>query len=624
MSNFTWPDWKPLPVEPPPPPIDPAQARENKIADNTRAEEAGNLFLGTRQSVLFTGPDAFFAKKGSDAIKAAPGVWDRLGQAKDDLLDGLGNHQQRLRAGSMLDAQMRLTRDDVVRHVSDQYLAWQRQTAQNRIDGLTQEAALHHNDDGRIDATANAAALAARAKARVGDQPPDSDTENASADWARSGVLNSAVQARLDAGNTSGASDLYDRVKDQLDPSHAGSLGAQIDTAQRFQAAKDYADGLMPEVPSATPDEIEAQRAAATRQNQADNSDDPAHQRLAQHFIDVGFDGQQNDLQQAKAARDEAVENWIATPAPDGKPQTAAPPPALWNKLSPDEQAAVFARLGQNAQGVTGVVPVQYKPDQNPDAGEQIAQTPTAGANRGNAKQPAKLGTTSQRTNLVIPPEEIAYPSAKSMAAMVSDFNEALPVVREAERREAVWEQMIRRLPYAGPRAQEPLPENWKPKLNEIDLTYADLTEKAAAKYGIPPLLLARLFMKESNYNRYLGIDRQTLTPSEGPMGIPQMYEGALNAVGTTPAAFAKASPEAQINAGAAYLAQQYKAFRNWPKAVAAYHHGAGAMGWWFSGRGPRLEAVDHPAGDRDKWAALQAELSYVFGGDPKQYDKRQ
>jgi hypothetical protein len=228
MGQFLWPDWKPLPQDSPLPP--PSPDPEQAIADNTRAEEALNQFIAARQNVLFEAPDAFYRTQGSDAIHAAPAVTQSLDQVRSKLLDGLANDSQRNKLASVLDAQMRLTRDGMARHVAEQSLAWQRKTAQDRIGLLTKEAAYHHNDNELVDALGHAASNAARAHARVGNTPLDPAAEDAAAATARSGVLTSAIQARLDHGDVQGANALLTRVNDQLDPAHAGPLQSQFET----------------------------------------------------------------------------------------------------------------------------------------------------------------------------------------------------------------------------------------------------------------------------------------------------------------------------------------------------------------------------------------------------------
>jgi hypothetical protein len=230
MTNF---DLSGIPDAPPPPPIDPIIAREEKIANDTRVESELNRFIATKQDALFTAPDAYYRKQGIDAIDSAPQAIQRLHAIKDALLDGLANDYQRKRLGAALDAQMTVVRDSISRHVTEQSREWQRQTALDRIDLLAKEAALHHSDDELIDILCTAAGNAARAHTRVGDGPAEPDRENGAAATARSRVVSAATHARLDSGNPQGAAALLDRTRDLLDPAHTAPLLTQIQAAQQ-------------------------------------------------------------------------------------------------------------------------------------------------------------------------------------------------------------------------------------------------------------------------------------------------------------------------------------------------------------------------------------------------------
>ena len=120
MADFDFSSWRQqATADPPPPPIiDPEQARENAIADNTRTEEAANDFLVAKQRTLFGGPDPYFAKQGKDAFLAAPATIDGLRQSRNRLVDGMANDAQRRRLAPMLDAQIGLARDDIARHAA--------------------------------------------------------------------------------------------------------------------------------------------------------------------------------------------------------------------------------------------------------------------------------------------------------------------------------------------------------------------------------------------------------------------------------------------------------------------------------------------------------------------------
>ena len=153
------------PDAPPPPPIDPLVAREEKIANDTRVESELNRFIAAKQDALFQAPDAYYCRQGRDAVDSAPQAVQHLHDIKDGLLDGLANDYQRKRLGAALDAHMTLAGDDIARHASEQSKVWQRQVALDRIDLLAKEAAVHHGDDDLVDALGVAAANAARAHA---------------------------------------------------------------------------------------------------------------------------------------------------------------------------------------------------------------------------------------------------------------------------------------------------------------------------------------------------------------------------------------------------------------------------------------------------------------------------
>jgi hypothetical protein len=375
MGNFTWPEWKPLPQDAPPPsspPPDPRMAREEKIANDTRVEQALNRFLSAKQATLFDAPDAFYRTQGEDAIHAAPVTSKNLDQLRSDLLDGLGNDYQRQRLGNVLDAQMQLTRDGMARHVAEQSLAWQRGVAQDRINILTKEAAQHHNDTDLVDALGHAAATAARAHSRVGDGPPGGEAEDAAAAQARSGVLGAAIQARLDRGDTAGANALLTHVQDQLDPAHAGPLQGQIDTVQRLGAAKDYADSIAPGTPAASLEEIDAQHQAAVQQAEADHPDDPRQQTLARHFLNQAFDARRQELQQGEGSSANAVDEWLNTPGADGGPQRNLPSTAVLSGLDDNALDDLVTRLDPSDRRV---VLLPDRPSQD-DGGIKVVPLP--------------------------------------------------------------------------------------------------------------------------------------------------------------------------------------------------------------------------------------------------------
>jgi hypothetical protein len=131
-------------------------------------------------------------------------------------------------------------------------------------------------------------------------------------------------------------------------------MQGQIKAVTQRETAQAYLAGLETQASSESstfldaPQQLadaDAAHRAATAQNEADWAHDNGQHAINQHYIDVQFGQQNQAIADAKAKLDDAVSTWIATPRPDGRPQTDLPPPALWVRLSPDEQQAVLAAL---------------------------------------------------------------------------------------------------------------------------------------------------------------------------------------------------------------------------------------------------------------------------------------
>jgi len=198
---------------------------------------------------------------------------------------------------------------------------------------------------------------------------------------------------------------------------------------------------------------------------------------------------------------------------------------------------------------------------------------------------------------------------------------------------------MIRQLPplaLPGSKRQEVLSPDWRQAVRKIDSRYVELTEAAAKKYRVPPELLARLFYKESEYDKNAGMQRGKDNESV-PLGIPQMYKDALKDVGIDRKTFLKADAATQIDAGAAYLARQFDQFHDWPKAVASYHFGGPRLQTWLAGKGPdyqytsqriamEIDKENKPPktkidAELNQWRELEGYLPHIFIGDPERYN---
>jgi hypothetical protein len=86
LSQFANYDNAP-PLAAPPPDPDPNAA----IVDGTLAQAFNNDFIARQQALLHEGPDAFYAKRGGDALAATPDVLDQLQTMRDRLVGSTAN-----------------------------------------------------------------------------------------------------------------------------------------------------------------------------------------------------------------------------------------------------------------------------------------------------------------------------------------------------------------------------------------------------------------------------------------------------------------------------------------------------------------------------------------------------
>ena len=112
-------------------------------------------------------------------------------------------------------------------------------------------------------------------------------------------------------------------------------------------------------------------------------------------------------------------------------------------------------------------------------------------------------------------------------------------------------------------------------KLPDSAKPYKDAISNAENKYGLPPLLLARLLYQESRYRP--DIISGQVKSSAGAVGIAQIvprWHPDVNPL----------DPFASINYAAKYLKSLYNQFGSWAKALAAYNFGPSNVARYLKG----------------------------------------
>ena len=91
---------------------------------------------------------------------------------------------------------------------------------------------------------------------------------------------------------------------------------------------------------------------------------------------------------------------------------------------------------------------------------------------------------------------------------------------------------------------------------------YAPMAEAAARQHGVPVDLFKRLVQAESAWNP------RAISP-KGAIGLAQLMPQTARLLGVNPR-----DPQQNLEGGARYLSWQYKEFRSWRLALAAYNAG--------------------------------------------------
>lgn len=95
---------------------------------------------------------------------------------------------------------------------------------------------------------------------------------------------------------------------------------------------------------------------------------------------------------------------------------------------------------------------------------------------------------------------------------------------------------------------------------------YLVMAREAARSYGVPEDLFLRLVQQESGWNA-------RARSHKGAIGLAQLMPGTAAYLGVNPH-----DPRENLEGGARYLAEQYRTFKSWRLALAAYNAGPAAV----------------------------------------------
>ncbi|PCH68264.1 MAG: transglycosylase [Rhodobacteraceae bacterium] len=111
-------------------------------------------------------------------------------------------------------------------------------------------------------------------------------------------------------------------------------------------------------------------------------------------------------------------------------------------------------------------------------------------------------------------------------------------------------------------------PSKWGPLpySGEYRGEYLLMAREAAQRHNVPEDLFLRLVQQESNWN-------PNAVSSKGALGLAQLMPATARRLRVDPS-----DPYENLDGGAKYLAKQFKKFRSWQLALAAYNAGPKAV----------------------------------------------
>ncbi len=95
---------------------------------------------------------------------------------------------------------------------------------------------------------------------------------------------------------------------------------------------------------------------------------------------------------------------------------------------------------------------------------------------------------------------------------------------------------------------------------------FLPVARAAARRHGVPEDLFLRLITQESGWNA-------RAKSNKGAIGLAQLMPGTARLLKVNPH-----DPKQNLEGGARYLAEQYRTFRSWRLALAAYNAGQGTV----------------------------------------------
>lgn len=218
-----------------------AQTYTQTLFDQAHVKQAVAAFQDAGRTALDTGPDAYYNKRGQDAIDAYEPTMKSLRDQRAQISKGLVNERQTRMFDEVADRYMGQWETGSSRYANQQAIQFHQQASQARQYQASQDAITYADDPDKLNASIGTIRLEAMSQAT--DQGLHGDAANVFASKAVSDAYDAVVQAKA-SSDPATAKRFYDLHRDQIEPTTQIKLDKMLEAPLLDQFADEQSDAI--------------------------------------------------------------------------------------------------------------------------------------------------------------------------------------------------------------------------------------------------------------------------------------------------------------------------------------------------------------------------------------------
>lgn len=216
-----------------------AQATAQRLFNRAGTTTGVTALTDFHRDVMDTGTNAFYSKRGVDAINAYAGTVQALQNKRDEISKGLANDDQRRSFDQVASRYMDEWQTGAARYANQQSVEYHQKASQARQYSATQDAITYADNPEKLNGSVGIVRLEAIQQAN--DQGLGGETASIFADKAVSDTYDTIVQAKA-ASDPATAKRFYDIHRDMIAPATQVKLDKMLEQPLLQQFADEQSD----------------------------------------------------------------------------------------------------------------------------------------------------------------------------------------------------------------------------------------------------------------------------------------------------------------------------------------------------------------------------------------------